>query len=102
MAASSACGDGGVGFHLSRVARPPSLSSSSSDDKFTYVSGGESPYCSCSRYSSLYCSRHSRRLSVFSFARVARSCSRHYMAWTATRAQGVGESGRTTFTVTLC
>jgi hypothetical protein len=81
MAASSACGDGGVGFHLSGVARPPSLSSSSSDDEFTYVSGGESPYCSRSRYSSLYCSRHSRRLSVFSFARVARSCSRHYMAW---------------------
>jgi hypothetical protein len=40
-------------------------------------------------------------LSVFSFVRVARSCSRHYTAWPAILAQGVGGSGRAAFTVTL-
>jgi hypothetical protein len=101
--ASSARGDGDRGFHLSEVARPPSLSSSSSsDDEFASASGGESPCYSCSRYSSLYCSRRSRHLSFFSFARAARSCSRHCAAQAAARARGVGGSDRAVFAVTLC
>jgi hypothetical protein len=58
-AASTALGDGGGGFHLSRGRPPLSSSSSSSDDEFFGVAGGESPYCSRSRYSSLSCSRRS-------------------------------------------
>jgi hypothetical protein len=61
-AVPSARGDGGVGSHLSEVVRSPSLPSSSSDDEFANAGGGESPCCSRSRYSSLYCSRCSRRL----------------------------------------
>jgi hypothetical protein len=76
MTASLARGDGGGGFHLSGVARPPSLCSSSSDDEFASAGGGESPCCSHSQYSSLYCSKRFRHLSLFSFARAARSCSR--------------------------
>jgi hypothetical protein len=74
--APSARGDGGMCSHLSEVVRSPSLSSSSSsDDEFANTGGGESPYCSRSRYTSLYCYRFSRRLCFFSFARTARSCS---------------------------
>jgi hypothetical protein len=102
MAASSARGDGGRGFHLSEVARPPSLSSSSSDDEFVGASGRESPCYSCSQYSSLYCFRCSRRLILFSFARVARSYSHRCAARPAARARGVGGSDRAAFTVTLC
>jgi hypothetical protein len=101
-AASSARGDGGAGSHLSEVVRPPSLSSSSSDDEFASASGGESPYCSCNRYSSLYCSRCSRRLSLFSFAHAARSRSRRCAARPAAWARGVGGSDRAVLTVTLC
>jgi hypothetical protein len=61
-AVSAALCDGGGGIHLSGGACPPSLSSSSSDDEvFSGVAGGESPCCSRSRYSSLYCSRRFRR-----------------------------------------
>jgi hypothetical protein len=38
---------------------------------------GESPCCSRNWYSSLSCSRRSRRRILLSFLRVARSCSRH-------------------------
>jgi hypothetical protein len=44
---------------------------SSSDDEFSCAGGGESPCCSCSQYSSFYCSRRSRRLIFLSFTRVA-------------------------------
>jgi hypothetical protein len=82
---------------------PPFLpSSSSSDDDLAGVPGGESPCCSRSRYSSLYCSRHSRRLSLLSFARAARSCSLRCAARVADRAWGVGGSDRAACTVTLC
>jgi hypothetical protein len=102
-AASSAHVDGGGGFHLSGVARPPSLSSSSSsNDEFAGASGRESPCCSRSRYSSSYCSRRSRHLRFFSFVRAARSCSRHHAVRAAARARGVGGSDRTVCTVTLC
>jgi hypothetical protein len=84
------------------IGPPPSLSSSSSDDEFADASGGESPYCLRSRYSSLYYSRRSRRLSLFSFARAARSCSRHCVARPVARARGVGGSDRAAFTVTIC
>jgi hypothetical protein len=44
--ASTACGDGGRGFHILGGPRPPSLSSSSSsDDDPAGVPGGESPCC---------------------------------------------------------
>jgi hypothetical protein len=85
-AAPSARGDGDAGSHISEVVRSPSFSSSSSDDEFAGAGGGESPCCSCSRYSSLYCSRCSRRLSFFSFTRAARSCSRRCAARPAARA----------------
>jgi hypothetical protein len=46
--------DGGAtGSHLSEVAHSPSLSSSY-EDEFTNTGEGERPYCSRSRYSSLY------------------------------------------------
>jgi hypothetical protein len=67
---------GGSSSHLSGRACPPSLFSSSSDDEYSEVAGEESPCCSCSRNSSLFCSRHSRRRILFSFLRVARSCYR--------------------------
>jgi hypothetical protein len=50
--------------------------SSSPDDEFSGVAGGESPCCSRSRYSLSRCSRRSHRRILFSFLRVARSCSR--------------------------
>jgi hypothetical protein len=84
----------------SNVVRSPSLSSSSNDE-FTSVGRGESPCCSRSQYSSLCCSRRSRRPSFFSFARAARSCSRCYAARPAAQARGVGRSDRTAFTVTI-
>jgi hypothetical protein len=98
-AASAARGDGGWGFHLSGGA---SLSSSFSDDEFTGGSGGESPYRSRNRYSSLYCSRHSRRLSRLSFTRAARSCSRHCTVRGADQTRSVGGSERAACTITLC
>jgi hypothetical protein len=93
----------GVGDSTSRGA-PPSLSSSSSssDDGPASVPRGESPCCSCNRYSSLCCSRCSRRLILHSFARVARSCSCHCAARAAARARGVGGSDRVASTVTIC
>jgi hypothetical protein len=94
-------GDGGAGSHLSEVVCSPSLSSSS-DNKFTSAGGGENPCCSRSHYSSLCCSRCSRRLIFFSFARAARSCSRYYVARLAARARGVNGSDRAGFTVTIC
>jgi hypothetical protein len=106
VAASVAYGDGGGGFHLSRGARPPSLSSSSSSsvEEFSGVAGvgGESPCCLRSRYSSLSFSRCSRCRILLSFLRAARSCSRRCAAWAAARAQGVGGSDRAASTVTLC
>jgi hypothetical protein len=75
-AASAALGEGGEGSHLSGGARPPSLSSFSSDDEYSEVAGEESPSCSHSRNSSLLCSRRSHRWILFSFLRAARSCSR--------------------------
>jgi hypothetical protein len=78
-AASAALGEGGAGSCLSGGSRPPSLSSSSSpDDESSEVAGGERPCCSRSRNSSSLCSQHSRRRILFSFLRVARSCSRRY------------------------
>jgi hypothetical protein len=50
-ATSTALGDRGGGFHLSRGAPLSLSSSSSSDDDFSVVVGGESPYCSRSQYS---------------------------------------------------
>jgi hypothetical protein len=85
-AAPSARGDEGAGSHLSEVARPPSLSSSSSDDEFANTGGGESPCCSRSRYYSLYCSKRSCRLILYSFVRAARSCSRFCAGQPAARA----------------
>jgi hypothetical protein len=69
--ASAALGEGSAGSHLSGRARPPSLSSSfsSSDDEYSEVAGEESPCCSRSRNSSLFCSRRSRRRILFSFLR---------------------------------
>jgi hypothetical protein len=80
---------------------PPSLSSSSNDES-TSASGGESPHCSHSRYSVLYCSRCSRHLIFCSLARAARSRSRRCAARPAARARGVGGSDRAVFTVTIC
>jgi hypothetical protein len=100
-AASSARGDGGGRFHLSGVACPPSLSSSSSDDEFAGASRGESPCCSRSRYSLLYYSRRSHRPSLFSFAHAARSCSRRCAARPAARVRSVGGSNRAAFMVTV-
>jgi hypothetical protein len=72
-------GEGGAGSHLSGRARPPSLSSSSSsDDEYSEVAGEESPCFLRSRNSSLFYSQRSRRRILFSFLRVARSCSRCY------------------------
>jgi hypothetical protein len=101
-AAPAALGDGGAGSHLSEVVRSPSLSSSSFDDEFASAGGGESPWCSRSRYSSLCCSRRSHRLIFFSFMRAARSCSRCCAVRSAARARGVGGSDRAAFTVTNC
>jgi hypothetical protein len=101
-AASAALGDGGGGFHLSWGARPLSLSSSSSpDDEFSEVAGGESPCCSRSRYSLSRCSRRFHRRILFSFLRVARSCSRRCATWAAARAQGIGGSDLEASTITL-
>jgi hypothetical protein len=95
---------GREGFHLSEGAYPPLLSSfsSSPDDEFFRVAGGESPYCSRSRYSSSRCSRHSRRRILFSFLRAARSCTCRCVALAAAWAWGVGWSDRAASTVTLC
>jgi hypothetical protein len=101
-AAPSARGDGGTGSHLSEMVHSPSLSSSSSDDEFANIGGGESPCCSRSWYSSLYCSRRSRQLSFFSFARVAHSYSRRCAARQAALARGVGGSDRAALKVTIC
>jgi hypothetical protein len=101
-AAPSACGDGGTGSHLSGMARPPSLFSSSSDEEFANASGGESPYCSCNRYSSLYCSKSSRRLILLSFACATRSCSHYCATRPTTRARGVGGSDCAALTTTNC
>jgi hypothetical protein len=81
-AASAALGEGCAGSHLSGRARPPSLSSSSSspDDEYSEVAREESPCCSRSRNSSLFCSRRSRCQILFSFLRAARSCSRRCAA----------------------
>jgi hypothetical protein len=76
-AAFTALGDGGAGSHLSGGACPPSLfSSSSRDNEYSDVTGGESPCCLCSWNSSSPCSRRSRRRIPRSFLRAARSCSR--------------------------
>jgi hypothetical protein len=83
-------------------ARHPPLSSSSSSDEFSGVAGGESSYCSCSRYSSLCCSRRSRRRIFPSFLRVARSCFRRCAARAAARARGVGGSDHAASNITLC
>jgi hypothetical protein len=101
--ASTALGNGGGGFHL-LGGPPPSLSSSSSssDDEFFRVAGGESPYCSRSRYSSSCYSRCSRRRILFSFLRAAFSCSRRYAARAAAQSWVVGGSDREASTVTLC
>jgi hypothetical protein len=85
-AAASASGDRGAGSHLSEVVCSPSLSSSSFDDEFVDASGGESPCCSRSRYSSLCCSMHSHCLILFSFVRAARSYSRCCVARPAAQA----------------
>jgi hypothetical protein len=62
---------------------------------------GESRW-SRSWYSSLYYSRHSRRLSLFSFVHAARSYSRRCAVRPAAWAQGVGGSDRAAFTFTIC
>jgi hypothetical protein len=101
--ASAALGEGGAGSHLSRGACPPSLSSSSSpDDEYSDVAGGESPCCSRSWNSSSLCSRRSRRWIPRSFLRAAHSCSRRYTARARVRARGMGRSDRAAFTATLC
>jgi hypothetical protein len=75
--ASATLGEGGADSHLSGEACPSSLSSSSSspDDEYSGVAGGESPCCSRSRNSSSLYSRRSRHRILFSFFRAARSCS---------------------------
>jgi hypothetical protein len=86
---------------ISQGGCPPSLSSSSSsDDEFASVVGGESPYCSCSRYSLSCFSRCSHRLILLSFVRAARSCSRRCTARAAAQARGVGGSNRAASKVT--
>jgi hypothetical protein len=102
-AASTALGDGGGGFNLSG-ARPLSLSSEDDDDddEFSGVVEGESPCCSRSRYSSLCCSRRSRRWILLSFLRAAHSCSRRCAARATAQARGVGGSDREASMVTLC
>jgi hypothetical protein len=92
-----------------RGARPPSLSSSSSsssfdddDNEFAGIPGKESPCCSRSRYSSLCCSWHSRRLILLSFSRATHSCSRRCAVRAATRARCVGGSDHAASTVTIC
>jgi hypothetical protein len=102
-AASAALGEGAAGSHLSGRARPPSLpsSSSSSDDEYSEVTGEESPCCSRSRNSSLFCSRRSRRRILFSL-RAARSYSCCCATRVRARARGVGGSDRVVFTVTIC
>jgi hypothetical protein len=62
---------------------------------------GESHW-SRSWYSSLYYSRHSRRLSLFSFVHAARSYSRRCAVRPAAWARGVGGSDRAAFTFTIC
>jgi hypothetical protein len=83
--------------------RPPSLpfSPSSSDDEFSGVAGGESPYCSRSRYSSSYCSRRSRRRILLSFLRTAFSFSHRCEARAVAWEWGVGGSDCEASTVTL-
>jgi hypothetical protein len=85
-AASVALGEGGAGSHLSERTRPPSLSSSSSNDEYSEVTGEENPCCSRSQNSSLFCSRRTRRRILFSFLRAA--CS--YSHRSAARALGLG------------
>jgi hypothetical protein len=75
-------------------------SSSDGDDEFASASGGESPCCLRSRYSSSYYSKRSRRLSLLSFARAAHSCSHRYSAQAIDRAWGVGGSDRVACMVT--
>jgi hypothetical protein len=101
-AASAALGEGGAGSQLSGGACSPSLSSSSSspDDEYSDVSGGESPCFSHSWNSSLLCSWRSRRRILRSFLRAARSCSRRCAARARARARGVCGSNRAPFTVT--
>jgi hypothetical protein len=101
-ATSTALGEGGAGSHLSGRAHPPSLSfsSSSSDGEYSEVAAEKSPCCSRRRNSSLFCPRCSRHRILFSFLRVARSCSRCCAARAQVR--GVGGSDRAAFTVTIC
>jgi hypothetical protein len=77
-ATSTALGEGSAGSHLSGRAHPPSLSfsSSSSDGEYSEVAAEKSPCCSRRWNSSLFCPRCSRHRILFSFLRVARSCSR--------------------------
>jgi hypothetical protein len=94
-AVPSAYGDEGAGSHLSAVVHSSSLSSSSSDDEFTNTGRGESRCFSCSRYSSLCCSRRSHRMIFLSFARAARSRSRCCAARPEAWDRGVsGSDGR--------
>jgi hypothetical protein len=76
----SARGDRGAGSHLLEVVCSPLLSSSS-EDEFANTGGGERPYCSRCRYSSLYWSRRSCRLILLSFAVAARSRSCCCAVW---------------------
>jgi hypothetical protein len=92
-AASVALGEGGAGSDLSGGgACPPSLSfsSSSSDDKYSGIAGGESPCCSRSQNTSSLHSQRSRRRIARSFLRTTRSCSRRC----ATRARSGPGRGR--------
>jgi hypothetical protein len=100
-AASAALGEGAQG-PTSQGGLPPSLSSSSPppDNEYSEVAGGESPFCSRSQYSSSRCSWRSRHRILLSL-RVARSCTRRYIACAAARAHGVGGSDHAASTVTL-
>jgi hypothetical protein len=75
-------GRGGEGSHLLGGVRPPSLSSSSSppDNEYSSVPGEESPCYLRIRNSSLLRSRRSRRRTLCSLLRAARSCSRRCAA----------------------
>jgi hypothetical protein len=86
-----------------RGACPSSLSStSSSNDEYSDVVGGESSCCSRSQnYSSLCSGRSERRIPRFFFC-AAHSCSRRCTARARTQARGVGRSDLAAFTVTLC
>jgi hypothetical protein len=69
---------------------------------FPGSSGERALCCSRSWYSSLSCSRRSRRRILFSFPRAARSRYCRCMAWATARAWGVGGLDCVTFTITLC